>query len=532
MHKLNKKAVEDNMKVCFVAINAKYIHTAPGVRILNKIVSKKYESCFFEFTIKDKVDNIVEKIKDYDIIGLSCYIWNIEIMIELSKKIKSLYPNKIIFSGGPEVGYDTKSFVSAFDYIISGEGEEVIIPFIDAIVNQKEMPDGIASIDRPFVKPLFVKDLNNVPSIIDTYTEEDRKNRIIYFETTRGCPFNCSYCLSSLEKGVRFFSEEYVKEVFDFILNNEFKCVKFLDRTFNINSKKFLDICKLLEKTNNTYQFEIEAQLFNDEIIDYFTNVVTSNKFRLEIGIQSLMDEAINAVDRKQDNKKILEIINTINKAGRVVIHVDLIAGLPYETLNDFKTTFNKTFLLLCDELQLGFLKLLRGTKIRNESYLYDYKFTKCAPYEVLSNKFLTEQEMDIIHQCENGLEWLWNHKRAYNLMNHLIKDKVIDNYFDFFYQFNKYYDKTKQLYENYESLCHYLKDINLYKDEYIDDLKLDYLSNLKIKPKPFWEIKDSLENYRKLLGYQNTNFYITPYYNKYLVIKYEKGKQPILVIE
>ena len=134
MHKLNIKSVEENMKVCFVAINAKYIHTAPSVRILNKIVSKKYDSCFFEFTIKDKLDNIIEKLKDYDIIGLSCYIWNIEMMIELSKKIKLLYPNKIIFSGGPEVGYDTKSFVNDFDYIISGEGEEVIIPLIRRVV--------------------------------------------------------------------------------------------------------------------------------------------------------------------------------------------------------------------------------------------------------------------------------------------------------------------------------------------------------------------------------------------------------------
>lgn len=520
------------MKVCFIAINAKYIHTAPSVRILNKIVSKKYESSFFEFTIKDKIDNIIEKIKDYDLIGLSCYIWNIDMMIDLSRKIKTIYPEKIVFSGGPEVGYDTKSFVNYFDYIISGEGEEVIIPFIDAVLNEEKMPSGVASINNPIVTPLFVKDLNNVPSVIDTYTEEDRKNRIIYLETTRGCPFNCSYCLSSLEKGVRFFNEDYVKEVFDFILNNEFKCVKFLDRTFNVNSKRFLEICKLLESTNNTYQFEIEAQLFNDEIIDYFTNIVIPNKFRLEIGVQSLMDEAIRAVDRKQDNKKIVEIINTINKAGRVVIHVDLIAGLPYETLDNFKQTFNKTFMLLCDELQLGFLKLLRGTKIRNESYLYNYKFTKCAPYEVISNNFLTEEEMDIIHQCENGLEWLWNHKRAYNLMLHLIKDNVITNYFDFFYKFNRYYDKTKQIYENYSALCQYLRDIDLLKQDYIDDLKLDYLTHLKIKPKPFWNIDNSLDYYKKQLGYENTNYFITPYYDKYIVIKYEKGKQPILVIE
>ena len=279
-------------------------------------------------------------------------------------------------------------------------------------------------------------------------------------------------------------------------------------------------------------KFRTYAELFSDEIMNYFMNEVTPNKFRLEIGVQSLMDEAIKAVNRKQDNKRIVEIINNINQAGRVVIHVDLIAGLPYETLDDFKQTFNKTFLLLCDELQLGFLKLLRGTQIRNEAEIHNYKFTKCAPYEVRSNTYITEGELNIIHDCENALEWLWNHKRAYNFMNHLIKDNVINNYFDFFVGFNKYYDKTKQLYENYAMLLKYLQDINIIKQEYIDDLKLDYLTHLKIKPKPFWNIDNNLDYYKKQLGYENTNYFITPYYDKHIVIKYEKGKQPILVIE
>lgn len=520
------------MKVCFVAINAKYIHTSPAVRLLYKVVDKKYECSFYEFTIKDNINNIIDNIKEYDLIGLSCYIWNVEMCIELSKEIKKQFPEKIVFVGGPEVSYDTKSFVNDFDYVISGEGEEVIIPFIDSVINNTEKPLGIAYKEHPVTIPVFVKDLNNIPSILDTYTEEDRKNRIIYLETTRGCPFNCSYCLSSLEKGVRYFSDEYVNEIFNYILNNDFKCIKFLDRTFNINPNRFLKVCKILEKTKNTYQFEIEAELFNEEVIHYFTEEVPINKFRLEIGIQSLNDKVINSVDRKQDNKKLIDIIKKINDAGRVIIHVDLIAGLPYETLSNFKETFNKTFLLLCDELQLGFLKLLRGTKIRNEADKYNYQFTKCAPYEVVSNSFMTEDDLKIIHQCENSLEWLWNHKRAITLMNHLIKDNVIVNYFDFFVGFDKYYDKKKQIYENYENLCNYLRDINLMNDEYIDDLKFDYLSNLRIKPKPFWEVKENLDYYRKLLGYENTNYFITPYYDNYLIIKYEKDKKPLLVIE
>lgn len=523
------------MKICFVAINAKYIHTAPAVRILNKIVSKYYESNFYEFTIKDNIYNIINTVKEYDLICLSCYIWNIEMMISLSHTIKQLYPSKIIFAGGPEVGYDTVTFVNEFDYVLSGEGEEVILPFIDYIINKDKytsLPLGIANKENPNTIPQYVKNMDNIPSILDTYTEEDRKHRIIYLETTRGCPFNCSYCLSSLEKGVRYFSDKYVNEVFDYILNNDFKCVKFLDRTFNVNPNRFLKICKILEKTDNTYQFEIEAELFSDDVINYFINEVTPNKFRLEIGIQSLMNKAIEAVNRKQNNQKLIEIIKKINNANRVVIHVDLIAGLPYETLPDFKNTFNNTFTLLCDELQLGFLKLLRGTKIRNEANLYNYKFTKCSPYEVISNKYISEEEISLIHDCENSLEWMWNHKRAVSFIKHLIKDEVINNYFDFFVGFNKYYDKTKQLYENYGNLCQYLKDINLYKDEYLYDLKYDYLSCIKIKPKPFWKIEQSIDYYRNILGYQNTNYFITPYYNNYIVIKYNKDMKPLLVIE
>ena len=159
-------------------------------------------------------------------------------MVSLSKKIKEIYPGKIVFAGGPEVSYDAKSFINDFDYIVCGEAEEIIIPFIDSLVNKTSLPEGIANITNPNVLPVYVKDLNNVPSIIDTYTEEDRKNRIIYLETTRGCPFNCSYCLSSLEKGVRYFSDEYVDEIFDFIVNNEFKCVKFLEAVFPSSSSK------------------------------------------------------------------------------------------------------------------------------------------------------------------------------------------------------------------------------------------------------------------------------------------------------
>jgi anaerobic magnesium-protoporphyrin IX monomethyl ester cyclase len=307
-----------------------------------------------------------------------------------------------------------------------------------------------------------------------------------------------------------------------------------------VQPNRFIEICKLLEGTENTYQFEIEPSLINDNVIHYLTKEVTPHKFRLEIGIQSLLDIAIKAVDRIQNAPRLLETIKTINDANRVTIHVDLIAGLPYEDLNSFKKTFNRTFLLLCEELQLGFLKLLRGTKLRNQEKEFNYKFTPCAPYEVISNKFISEEEMKIIKDCETSLEWMWNHKRAYNFLLHTLKDECIDNYFDFFVGFTKYYDKKKPLEKNYESLVEYLKEINLYKKEYIDDLKLDYLSKVKIRPYRFYGKEDFSQNelIEKVIELDTIytkhilqNAFITPYYKGFIVITYNNQKSKMRII-
>ena len=527
------------MKFIYVAINAKYIHTSPAVRILNKIVTTKYESNFVEFSIKDNMDHIIDYLKDYDCINFSSYIWNIEYIIKIALKIRELYPKKTLVAGGPEVSYEPENFIKYFDYIMCGEGEEMVLPLNDYIVGiSGTLPLGVASKLNPHAPYQIVKDLKSVPDILDSYSLDDMKNRIIYVETTRGCPFNCTYCLSSVEKGVRFFSDEYITHLFDFITNNEFKCIKFLDRTFNVNPNRFLKICRLLEKTNNTYQFEIAAELFNDDVIKYFTEEVTINKFRLEIGIQSLNDDAIKAVNRIQDTKRLLEVIEKINNANRCTIHTDLIAGLPYENFESFKKTFNKTFLLLTEELQLGFLKMLRGTEIRNDSQKYDYKFKSDAPYEVISNKFISEEELSIIHKCENSLEWMWNDKRAINLIRHLIKDNIIDSFFDFFVSFDNYYKKNVPLHENYINLVNYLKDIGIYKIEYLYDLKLDFLSKSRVKPMPFWKDKTKDDYLKKEFEFQSLgldesyrNSFITKYYDKFIVIKYVKGLDPELKI-
>lgn len=521
------------MKVKFIGINAKYIHTCPSIRILNKIVKEKYDSSFLEFTIKDNIDHIIDTItKDCDVLSFSCYIWNIELIKELTLRLKKEYPHIILVAGGPEVSYDVNYYKTYFNYIIKGEGENAIITLLDKI-NNKENPK---SIEDSLTFFNYVDDLNAVPDILDEYSEDDIKNRIIYVETNRGCPFKCSYCLSSLEKDVRFFSDEYQVKLINWVKSHKFRCIKFLDRSFNINPKRLLNIVNELSASDNIYQFEIEPNLLTDEVVEYFANTVIPNKFRLEIGFQTFNNESLKAVNRIQNNSKVVEAINKINKNKRCTIHIDLIAGLPYEDLSSFKDTFNKTFILKCEELQLGFLKMLRGTKIRNEASLYDYKYQSKAPYEVISNKFISKEELDNIRQVEDALEWMWNDKRCANLINHLMDDNVIDSFYEFFNKAYLYVNKVNKLEDKYKKVLDLLKDIGIYKKEYEDDLKLDYLSKMLINPSAFWlnSINNKIPYKYKDLGLDNSysNSFITDYYDGYLIIKYPKDQKPVIEIK
>lgn len=532
----NHKSGGDNIKVIFVAVNSKYIHSSPAVRLLTKVAGKKYDASFCEFSIKDKTANIVNSLSEYDAIGLSCYIWNISIMKEIAIQIKQQFPSKTVFAGGPEVSFEPQEFVDYFDYVLCGEGEEMIVPFLDGIDSGiVTCIPGVADSTHPFAEPQTVKDLTNIPDVSDLYSQDDLNNKIIYAELSRGCPFNCTYCLSSLEKSVRIFDDEHCDKVLSFIENNKIKCIKFLDRTFNVNPERFISICKRLQKTNNIYQFEIEAELFNERVIDFLCNEVFPQKFRLEIGIQSFNNNVVKAVNRHQNSERLFNIIRKINEAGRCTVHADLIAGLPYETLESFKASFNLAFKLQCEELQLGFLKMLRGTDIRNKAELFDYKFSEKEPYEVTENRFMTEYDFSIIHHCEESLEWLWNSGNAVSLLKHLIKDNAVTDWFDFFVGFFPYYDKTAPLHKNFEALCSYIESKDYLNKEYIDDLKYDYLSKVKVRPQPFWKnyAYEDLCKLKKHLASQgkvHENSYVTTYYDGFLVIDYS-GSRPILSV-
>lgn len=533
------------MKVNYIAVNAKYIHTNSAVRILHQLSCKSYDSIFLEFTIKDSIDYIIGKILDNtpDVIGFSCYLWNIEIIIKVCKLIKIKQPNIKIILGGPEVSYDTKNFIkfNFIDYIIAGDGEVTILKLLSSIKNNQPINlDSVATKDNPYAKPKYIDSFLEVPSIIDLYSEDDIKNKIIYLETSRGCPFNCSYCLSSVESNkIRYLPLEDVFSQIDYFINRNARNIKFLDRTSNANEERFLKIIQYIEgkNCNQVFQFEVEANILSNKMIDYLSNNVKKGLIRLEIGIQSTNELSNKSVNRISNIPKLFNTIKTIQNGERVTIHVDLIAGLPYEDINSFIKSFNETFKLYCAEFQLGFLKLLRGTPIKLEAYVHDYEFDSLPPYEIISNKYLSKSDLSRIKDCEEGLERFWNSFRAQKTIKKVIENNEI-NPFMFFEGLGKLILKDVRYQENdfYLILSNYLLSLGINE---VDLLKEEYLRRYKIRPIRFWGLekikpsvlKKEIQEKKLVPNKYLQNAFVTSITGGYLIITYVNNESRLLKV-
>jgi radical SAM superfamily enzyme YgiQ (UPF0313 family) len=483
------------MKTLLISINAKYIHTNNAVRLLK--ANSDFDIDIFEYTIKDNIKDIIEDIKTYapDILGFSVYIWNVEIVKEIVLSLS--LPNTTIILGGPEVSYETSHFMNTLpiDYIISGEGELSFNSLLHSIKDNtsKNTLPNLTYRENNKIKhtPLLeIEDLNTVT--LPYYFEEDIphiKNKISYIESSRGCPYKCSYCLSSLEKGVRFFDIEKVKEAILYLMNHGSKTIKFLDRTFNAN-KKTLELMKFIIDHNNNqtvFQFEITGDILDPKIIEYLNNNAPKGLFRFEIGIQSINYETNYLVDRFQNTEKLFQNIKMIQDKNIIDLHLDLIAGLPKEDLESFKNTFNTVFKLNAKELQLGFLKMLRGTKIRLEADKYNYLYQQTSPYQIISNDFLTEQEIDQIHQVEHMLEIYHNKGYFKEEMAKILTSK--DNPFDFLLKISTHYKTNNYSLSHYQVEDVYKRVMPLLNQEEQYNILKDYLRRSKVKPKIFFNV-------------------------------------------
>ena len=496
------------MKPLLVAINAKYIHTNMAIKLLQANTS--YPVSSIEFTIKETPNTIINYILEnqYDIVGFSCYIWNIEIIKQITKKLIS--NNITIILGGPEVSYNASYFLenNFAHYVIKNEGEEAFDALLKYLDNKLKITD---------VPNLYYKDGYTFDKLVDLkkskmayHLIENVNNRIMYIETSRGCPYKCAYCMASLDNKLRFFEIEEIKKQLLILINKGARVFKFLDRTFNANKKNFIELVDFIiehHKPNNSFQFEITGDLLDEDVINYINGKAPKNLFRFEIGIQSTNIEANLAVGRIQNNTKLFKNILLIQDANVIDLHLDLIAGLPYEDYNSFIKTFNEVLSLRPLELQLGFLKLLHGTRLFNEKEKYGYIYSETAPYEIIKNNFMNENDINNIHICEDIFEKYYN-TTIYKKSINMILDKI-ENHYNFFYDLGLYsIDKeNKRLEDSFKVLDNYLTDNNINDYNIHKQLIIDYLSYYKLKPKAWWQERLSVKEKKDVIRtiFENT---------------------------
>ncbi|WP_144509457.1 B12-binding domain-containing radical SAM protein [Bacillus sp. FJAT-22090] len=497
------------MNIILTTLNAKFIHTNLALRCLKAYAEPDYSPLLVEYTIKDPTFNIVADLyqKKPNIVGFSCYIWNIEETIKVIKMLKTVDPSITIILGGPEVSYDTNVWlrqVKEIDYIVVGEGEHSFKELLNFLHDKQALNDvpGVAYVqdDKFMLNPLPPKlDLRESPSPY-RFAEDvpNLSKRIVYIETSRGCPFSCQFCLSSIEVGVRYFNRDKVKNDIRFLMDNGAKTIKFVDRTFNISRSYAMEMFQFLideHLPGVVFQFEITADIMRPEVIQFLNDHAPAGLFRFEIGVQSTNDLTNELVKRRQNFEKLKRTVTMVKSGGKIDQHLDLIAGLPEEDYDSFRNTFNEVFEMRPEELQLGFLKLLRGTGLRVEAEKYGYVYVDQAPYEIFSNNVLTFNDILRIKQVEDVLEKYWNAHRMDNTLEYLFAH-VFETPFDFFQQFGTFWEDRNwskighQLEDLYTRLYSFLMGIdNISLPTIQSVMKLDYLARQKFQPrKPWWE--------------------------------------------
>ena len=437
-------------KVLLTSLNSKYVHSNLALKYL--YMAGK-DACpgleIREFTINNSRDYIFNELVmgDYDAVCFSCYIWNIEKTTELAADLKKAKPQVSILFGGPEVSYDSAEFMQnhAFlDFLIYGEGEEVFANWCTALENGGDMSqvpglvfrEGDAVVVNATQAPLAFGE-SDFP--YGTFPCEGDK--VIYYEASRGCPFNCSYCISSLDRRIRELPVDRVKSDLTHFLGQNVKQVKFLDRTFNFDKKRSLELFRFLIDNDNgitNFHFEVCADLLDEEILETLKGA-RHDLFQFEIGIQSTHGPTLEAVNRSTNIDKVKENVRRLLALGNAHIHVDLIAGLPYEDYATFRKSFNDVYGLGADNLQLGFLKMLKGTQIREQAEQFNYKFMDKAPYQVISNDFISAVELARLKQIEEVLD-LYNNRGGFKASLEYAISAVGQTSFDFYEKFAEFF--------------------------------------------------------------------------------------------
>lgn len=494
--------------IILASLSAKFIHSSLALRYLTRFEEngKHHNLHTMEFTINQRLDFIADELfrQQPDVILFSCYIWNVEMLKQLCPLLKKIMPDCILGIGGPEVSYESETFLRenpSVSLIMRGEGELVFTELLDywdegrparmedirGLTFRSEAGDIISN---PAQEPL---DLARLPF---PYDEDfgDVENQIIYYESQRGCPYSCGYCLSSIEKGVRFVPLEKVLPELQMFLDSRVKQVKFIDRTFNCKKSHAMAIWQYLHRHDNgvtNFHFEITADLLDQDTID-FLKTVRKGLFQFEIGVQSTNPDTIAAINRNVDFDKLSGIVKQIKAGGNIHQHLDLIAGLPHEDYESFGRSFNDVYALRPEQLQLGFLKVLKGSMIYNRQQDFDIVYHDTAPYEVLTTHKLPYADTLRLKYVEEMVETYYNSGKFLNTLEYLVP--LYESPFAFFEQLSRFWigQSAHYQFQSRLSLCDLLwefvqqKDtVDLRKFQWL--LKFDLALHEKPKKIPEW---------------------------------------------
>lgn len=491
------------MKILLVACNAKYIHSNLAVYDLQAYASDYADHIVLkEYTINQQKDDIMRDIylEHPDVVCVSCYIWNLSFVKELMADLIKILPGADFWAGGPEVSYDAEKFLtenSEFKGVMVGEGEETFKELAGYYVekNPQDLKDMTGICYRDGDQIIHngwrqIMDLSSIPFIYKDLSEF--KNRIIYYESSRGCPFSCSYCLSSIDKKLRFRDTETVKKELQFFIDNKVPQVKFVDRTFNCKHDHAMAIWKYINEHDNgvtNFHFEISADLLREEELQEMSTM-RPGLIQLEIGVQSTNLDTIKAIHRTMDFEKLKGIVDRIHSFGNIHQHLDLIAGLPYEDYDSFRHSFNDVYALKPQQLQLGFLKVLKGSHMMEMCREYGIVYKTQEPYEVLSTKWLDYDHVLKLKTVENMVEVYYNSGQFQNTLEYL--EKFFPDAFSIYERLGSFYmekgygDVSHTRMRRYEILLEFLEDVpeismDQVKDQMVYDLYLR--ENLKSRP-------------------------------------------------
>ena len=507
------------MKIILAACNAKYIHSNLAVYDL-QAYARQYQQHILlkEYTINQQKDEIMKDLYEEkpDVICFSCYIWNISFVKELAEDLKKVLPSVPFWAGGPEVSFDAEAFLAAnpaFDGVMVGEGEETFLELAGYYVDHRKSLEQIRGIAFRKENQVLhngwreIMDLSKVPF---PYKDlQDFDHRIIYYESSRGCPFSCSYCLSSVDKKLRFRSLDLVRKELQFFLDHKVPQVKFVDRTFNCKHDHAMAIWKYIVEHDNgitNFHFEIAADLLREEELELMATM-RPGLIQLEIGVQSTNLQTLEAIRRKTDFSRICQIVERIHSFGNIHQHLDLIAGLPYEDYDSFHHSFNDVYALRPQQFQLGFLKVLKGSLMKQMEKEYGIVHKEKEPYEVLSTNWITYEDVLNLKKVENMVEVYYNSGQFENSLKYV--ETLFPDSFTMYEALGRFYEQkgydciSHNRLRRYEILLEFIESLKQGDvQKGADVLVLDLYLREKLKSRPSFA-KDQKAEEKKIWAYR-----------------------------